>query len=141
MPRNKRCLCLATAAATCILAISILIAPPIAPAQATAPTPAHAHAPADTGSIFGNVSDQQGTPLGGAQVTLTNLATKESTNGSTDGTGAYSFKDLKPGRYSIVFESKGLVSKTESLEVKPGKKSKVSERLKPPEVKKKPDVE
>jgi hypothetical protein len=141
MPRNKRFLCFAAATtiATCIIASSLLIAAPAAPAQATAPPPAHAQA--GTGSIFGNVSDHQGSPLAGAQVTLTNPATKETTNGSTDGTGAYSFGDLKPGHYSILFESKGLISKTQSLEVKPGKKSKVSERLKPPEVKKKPDVE
>ena len=115
-----------------------MLVPP-APAQATAPPTARASAA--TGSIFGNVNDHQGSPLAGAQVTLTNLSTKEATNGSTDGTGAYSFDGLKPGHYSIVFESKGLVSKTQTLEVKPGKKSKVSERLKPPEVKKKTDVE
>jgi Carboxypeptidase regulatory-like domain len=137
MPRNKSILCLATAVATCI--ISILIVAPAAPTQATAPPPAHV-AP-DTASIFGNVSDHQGSPLAGAQVTLTNLSTKETTNGSTDGTGAYSFDNLKPGHYSILFESKGLIAKTQTLEVKPGKKSKVSERLKPPEVKKKTDVE
>jgi hypothetical protein len=141
MPRDKSSLCLATAAATCIIAISILIVAPAAPAQATAPPQTHAHAAADTGSIFGNVSDHQGSPLAGAQVTLTNLSSKETTNGSTDGTGAYSFDNLKPGHYSILFESKGLIAKTQTLEVKPGKKSKVSERLKPPEVKKKTDVE
>jgi Carboxypeptidase regulatory-like domain len=142
MPRKKSFLCLAgTAAATCIIAIPILIAAPVALAQATAPTPAHAHAPADTGAIFGNVSDHQGSPLAGAQVTLTNLTTKESTNGSTDGTGSYSFAGLKPGHYTVVFESKGLVTKTQPVEVKAGKKSKVSERLKPPELKKKTDVE
>ena len=140
MPRNKRFLCLA-AIATSIIAIWFLIGAPAAPAQATAPPQAHAHAPADTGSISGNVSDHQGSPLAGAQVTLTNLATKESTNGSTDGTGAYSFDGLKPGHYSVVFESKGLISKTQSVEVKAGKKSKVSERLKPPELQKKNDVE
>jgi Carboxypeptidase regulatory-like domain len=140
MPRNKRFLCLA-ATATCVIAISFLIVAPDAPAQATAPPPAHAHAQSETGSIFGNVNDHQGSPLAGAQVTLTNLATKETTNGSTDGTGAYSFNDLKPGHYSIVFESKGLIAKTQSIEVKAGKKSKVSERLKPPELQKKKDVE
>ncbi len=140
MPRHKRSLSSsAVAAATCIIAISILIVAPATPAQATAPPPAHSQA--DTGSVFGNVSVHQGSPLAGAQVTLTNLSTKETTNGSTDGTGAYSFDGLKPGHYSIVFESKGLVTKTQSLDVKPGKKSKVSERLKPPEVKKKTDVE
>src|SRR5277367_6072014 len=61
--------------------------------------------------------------------------------GSISGTGAYSFDNLKPGHYSVLFESKGLISKTQSVEVKASKKSKVSERLKPPEVKKKTDVE
>jgi Carboxypeptidase regulatory-like domain len=136
MPRNRCFLCLATAA---IYIIAIFMVAPPAPAQATAPPPAHASAA--TGSIFGNVSDHQGSPLAGAQVTLTNLSTKETTNGSTDGTGAYSFDNLKPGHYSIVFESKGLISKTQSLDVKPGKKSKISERLKPPEVKEKRNVE
>jgi len=139
MPRNKRFLCLVAATATCIIAISILIVAPAVPAQTQAQAPAHA--PVGSGSISGNVSDHQGSPLAGAQVTLTNLATKEATNGSTDGTGAYSFEDLKPGHYTVVFESKGLITKTESVEIKAGKKSKVSERLKSPEEKKKTDVE
>ena len=127
MPTNNRLL--SFAAAACIISILILAAPSLVRAQA------------GTGSISGNVSDHQGSPLAGAQVTLTNLTTKESTNGSTDGTGSYSFAGLKPGHYTVLFESKGLVAKTQSVEVKPGKKSKVSERLKPPEVKKKTDVE
>jgi hypothetical protein len=138
MPRNKRFLGLA---ATCFIAISLSIVAPAAPAQATAPPQTHARAQADSGSIFGNVSDHQGSPLAGAQVTLTNLSTKEITSGSTDGTGAYTFDGLKPGHYSVVFESKGLISKTQPVDVKPGRKSKVSERLKPPEVRKRPDVE
>jgi hypothetical protein len=138
MPRHKHTLCRAALAA-CIISLSILLCAPAAPAQAPAHAPAQT--PAGTGSISGNVNDHQGSPLAGAQVTLTNLTTKESTNGSTDGTGAYIFKDLKPGRYTVLFESKGLIAKTETVEVKPGKKSKVSERLKPPELKKKTDVE
>jgi hypothetical protein len=143
MPRDRRTLCLA--AATCIITISILHLTPAAPiqanAQAPAKAPAQAHAPASTGSISGNVSDHQGSPLAGAQVTLTNLTTKESTNGSTDGTGSYSFEGLKPGHYAVVFESKSLVTKTQTVEVRAGKKSKVSERLKPPELQKKTNVE
>jgi hypothetical protein len=137
MPGDKRTLCVAAAAATCIISLLILLLTPAAPIQAQA----QAHAPAPSGSISGNVSDHQGSPLAGAQVTLTNLSTRESTNGSTDGTGAYSFDGLKPGHYKVVFESKGLVAQTHSVEVKAGKRSKVSERLKPPEVKKKTDVE
>jgi hypothetical protein len=139
MPRCKRTLCLV--AATCLSAISISLGAPATHAQANAQTQAKTHIPATSGSISGNVSDHQGSPLAGAQVTLTNLTTKESTNGSTDGTGGYSFEGLKPGRYSVVFESTGLVAKTQSVEVKAGKKSKVSERLKPPELQKKTDVE
>jgi hypothetical protein len=143
MSRNKQFRSLAAVAAICI--ISILFLTPAAPIQANAqaPTkaPAPAHVPASTGSISGNVSDHQGSPLAGAQVTLTNLTTKESTNGSTDGTGGYSFESLKPGHYTVVFESKGLIAKTQNVEVKAGKKSKVSERLKPPELQKKNNVE
>jgi hypothetical protein len=139
MPRAKRTLRLAVA--TCIISISLLLLTPAAPAQTNAQAHTPSHAPAATGSISGNVSDHQGSPLAGAQVTLTNLTTKESTNGSTDGTGGYSFEGLKPGHYTVVFESKGLVTQTHSVEVKPGKKSKVNERLKPPELKKKTDVE
>jgi hypothetical protein len=140
MPRHKRFLCLAAATTvTCIIAISSLIVAPTAVAQAQPHAPAHTAT--STGSISGNVSDHQGSPLAGAQVTLTNLSTKESTNGSTDGTGAYTFDGLKPGHYTELFESKGLISKTQSVEVKAGKKSKVSERLKPPELQKKNDVE
>jgi hypothetical protein len=127
--------------ATCIISISLLLLTPAAPAQTNAQAHTPSHAPAATGSISGNVSDHQGSPLAGAQVTLTNLTTKESTNGSTDGTGGYSFEGLKPGHYTVVFESKGLVTQTHSVEVKPGKKSKANERLKPPELKKKTDVE
>jgi hypothetical protein len=140
MPRDNRILCVA-ATATRILAIAILFIAPAAPAQAPAKAPAPGRTPASTGSISGNVSDHQGSPLAGAQVTLTNLATKESTNGSTDGTGGYSFEGLKPGHYTVVFESIGLLSKTQSVEVKAGRKIKVSERLKPPELQKKSDVE
>jgi hypothetical protein len=138
MSRDKRFLYLAVTV-TCIIAILILLLAPAAPAQTQAQS--KTHAPATTGSISGNVNDHQGSPLAGAQVTLTNLTTKESTNGSTDGTGGYSFEGLKPGHYTVLFESKGLVTKTQSVEVKPGKKLKVSERLKPPELQKKTDVE
>jgi len=143
MPSNRRALGLAAVATTCIIAIllSLLTSAARIQAQAHPAAPAPAHAPAATGSISGNVSDHQGSPLAGAQVTLTNLTTKESTNGSNDGTGAYSFDNLKPGHYSVVFESKGLIAQTHSVEIKAGKKSKVSERLKPPEVKKRTDVE
>ncbi|MFZ3216630.1 MAG: carboxypeptidase-like regulatory domain-containing protein [Candidatus Acidiferrales bacterium] len=102
------------------MGIALLLAPPLLRAQG------------GTGSIFGNVSDHQGSPLAGAKVTLTNDSSKQSTGGSTDGTGAYSFEGLKPGHYTLVFEAPGLVTKTDTVTIKPGKKAKVNTRLKPP---------
>ena len=93
------------------------------------------HAPAQaaaTGSIWGNVTDNHGSPLGGAKVTLVSDETKVSTGASTDGTGQYRFEDLKPGTYQVTFDAQGLVPKTQRVKVKPGRKSNVSQRLKPP---------
>jgi large repetitive protein len=104
-------------------------------------SPAHSLAQQDTGTIVGNVGDEHGAPLAGAKVTLTNSDAKQggSTGASTDGTGEYRFEGLKPGRYTVLFESKGKVSKTESVRVKPGHTASLNERLRPPVVPKKDD--
>lgn len=93
---------------------------------------AHAQPQAATGSIWGNVTDNHGSPLGGAKVTLLSEDTKVSTGASTDGTGQYRFEDLRPGTYSVTFDAQGLVPKTQRVKVKPGHKTTVNERLKPP---------
>jgi hypothetical protein len=91
-----------------------------------------AHAQAASGLIWGNVTDNHGSPLGGAKVTLVSEETKVSAGASTDGTGQYRFEDLKPGTYDVTFDARGLVPKTQRVKVKPGRKTNVSERLKPP---------
>jgi hypothetical protein len=91
-----------------------------------------AHAQAASGLIWGNVTDNRGAPLGGAKVTLVSEETKISAGASTDGTGQYRFEDLKPGTYDVTFDARGLVPKTQRVKVKPGRKTNVSERLKPP---------
>ena len=94
---------------------------------------AHAQAQAAaTGSIWGNVTDNHGSPLGGAKVTLVSEDTKVSTGASTDGTGQYRFEDLKPGTYDVTFDAQGLVPKTQRVKVKAAHKTNVSQRLKPP---------
>ena len=97
----------------------------------------------DTGAIVGYVGDEHGAPLAGAKVTLTSGDTKpaagQSTGASTDGTGEFRFEGLKPGRYTLLFESKGMISKTETVHVKLGHKTSVNERLRPPVVPKKDD--
>ena len=94
---------------------------------------AHAQAQAAaTGSIWGNVTDNHGSPLGGAKVPLVSEDTKVSTGASTDGTGQYRFEDLKPGTYDVTFDAQGLVPKTQRVKVKAAHKTNVSQRLKPP---------
>lgn len=94
---------------------------------------AHAQAQAGaSGSISGKVTDNHGSPLGGAKVSLVSEDTKVSTGASTDGTGQYRFEDLKPGTYSVTFDAQGLVPKTQRVKLKPGHKTTVNERLKPP---------
>jgi Carboxypeptidase regulatory-like domain len=97
----------------------------------------------NTGTIVGNVGDEHGAPLAGAKVTLTGAGAKSEpvSQGSTDGTGQYRFEGLKPGRYAILFEAKGTISKTEEVRVKAGHKTTVNERLKPPAAPKKPDTD
>jgi protocatechuate 3,4-dioxygenase beta subunit len=97
----------------------------------------------DTGTIIGYVGDEHGAPLAGAKVTLTNgdakQAAGQSTGASTDGTGQFRFEGLKPGRYALLFESKGMVARTETVRVKVAHKTSVNERLRPPAAPKKPD--
>jgi protocatechuate 3,4-dioxygenase beta subunit len=112
-----------------VVCVTLMLAPALLHAQTKTQSPSQSN---NNGTIFGNVADHQGSPLAGAQVTLTSLDTKAVTASSTDGTGAYTFQGLKPGRYTVLFESKGLVAKTETVTVKPAHKLKVSERLKPP---------
>lgn len=97
------------------------------------PQSSPAHAQSATASIWGNVTDNQGSPVGGAKVTLLNEGTKETTGGSTDGTGQYHFENLLPGKYTVSFDAHGFVPKQHQVHLKPAtKKVEVNERLKPP---------
>jgi hypothetical protein len=106
-------------------------------------SPSLSFAQKDTGAIVGYVGDEHGAPLAGARVTLTSgdarPAAGQSTGASTDGTGEFRFEGLQPGRYTLLFESKGMISKTETVHVKVGHKTSVNERLRPPVVPKKDD--
>jgi hypothetical protein len=105
--------------------------------------PSLSFAQKDTASLVGNVGDEHGAPLAGAKVTLAGEGTKQAAaqtmGASTDGTGEYRFEGLKPGRYSVTFEAKGLVSRSETIRIKPGHNTTLNVRLKPPLVPKKAD--
>jgi hypothetical protein len=129
MFRNIRCFSLVVICATVFV-----VNPANLRAQGTAAQAPAAH-PAATpaASIWGHVTDNHSSPLGGAKVTLLNEDTKESTGASTDGTGQYRFEGLRPGNYTVSFDASGLIPKKHQLRIKAGtKKVEVNERLKPP---------
>lgn len=60
-----------------------------------------------TGKIAGNVSDERGSVISGAEVTLTSKATGEVRTAVTDSEGNYSFLLLPPGTYQLAFKAQG----------------------------------
>jgi Carboxypeptidase regulatory-like domain/TonB dependent receptor len=59
------------------------------------------------GSITGSITDPSGAVVPDAQVTLTNLGTKETRTQSSGADGLYNFVDLIPGRYRLDVEKQG----------------------------------
>src|SRR4030095_874521 len=55
------------------------------------------------GTLTGAVTDQQGQPVPGVAVTITNTVTGEARTHVTDSTGHYLAADLNPGRYKVEF--------------------------------------
>lgn len=60
-----------------------------------------AHAQIDTGSIVGTVRDSSGAAIPKTTVTLTNKATAQVQNTTTNDAGEYQFNALHPGSYSV----------------------------------------
>ncbi|MCU1331496.1 MAG: Cna B-type protein, partial [Candidatus Angelobacter sp.] len=72
----------------------------------------------DTGTVRGTVTDQQGSAVTGAQVTITNAETAYSRSVKSDADGSYGFQSLPVGRYTLrvagtqgfkAFEEKNIV--------------------------------
>ena len=59
------------------------------------------------GSVVGTVTDSSNSAVPQANVTLTNLGTKEVQNGVSDDSGAYQFVNLLPGKYRVAIEKTG----------------------------------
>src|SRR5580658_1362994 len=58
-----------------------------------------------TSAIVGSVSDPAGAAIPGATVTVTNIENGLKRSVSTDGSGRFSFPQLKPGMYSVKAEA------------------------------------
>ena len=68
--------------------------------------PRTASAQASAG-ITGTVTDNSGAVIGGAQVTITDVATSVATKSVTTSSGTYAVRGLNPGRYSIAITAPG----------------------------------
>jgi Carboxypeptidase regulatory-like domain len=55
-----------------------------------------------TGSIVGTVIDQSGAVVSGAEVTITNQGTGQTTSLTTNSVGAYTSGALVPGEYKVL---------------------------------------
>ncbi len=64
-----------------------------------------------TATLSGTVEDQSGGVIPGANVTLTNEATKFATVETSNGAGLYAFPSLTPGTYDIKASAKGFQAK------------------------------
>ena len=63
-----------------------------------------------TGSIVGSVSDPTGAVIGGAQITITNLATGQVMSLTTNSSGSFTSSALLPGVYKTIASAKGFSS-------------------------------
>jgi protocatechuate 3,4-dioxygenase beta subunit len=60
-----------------------------------------------SGEVTGQVRDQTGSSVAGANVTVTNVATNASRSSVTNEAGIYSFPSLPPGAYNVRVERAG----------------------------------
>jgi hypothetical protein len=82
-----------------------------------------------TGSIVGNVGDPSGAVVSGAKVTITNLATGQLINLTTNSSGSFNSGALIPGNYKTLVSAKGFSSAEVSLTVLVGNTATVNVNL------------
>ena len=70
-----------------------------------------------TTSLRGTIKDPSGALVPGARITITDKATGKSNSTVADGSGAYSFAQIAPSKYSIVVRMSGFGDQTKSAEL------------------------
>jgi carboxypeptidase family protein len=76
------------------------------------------------GSITGRVTDPNSAVVAGASVDLTNIATNDVANATTNAEGSYSFPIVMPGKYKLVVTMQGF-----KVEVREGIEIRVADKL------------
>jgi hypothetical protein len=87
------------------------------------------------GGLSGTVKDTSGAVIPGAEVTITNLATRRVYTLASAGDGTYNAADLEPGRYTVRFSAGGFArTEVNDVLVLVGRKLKLDATLKVAEV-------
>jgi len=82
-----------------------------------------------TGSIFGTVSDPTGGVIGGAKITITNIATGQLIELATNSSGVFNSGALVPGEYKTLVSAKGFDSSAMLLTVLVGNTAALNVKL------------
>ena len=80
---------------------------------------------AETGSVFGTVTDPQGAVVAGAKVTIKSSSTNAERSTTTNSNGLYTFTNLPPGPYKVTVEAANFSSTAKSLDVSVGSRNTV----------------
>jgi hypothetical protein len=83
-------------------------------------TLAYGQSTVGTGSIIGSVTDPSGAVVAGAKVAITNIATGQTVNVTSNQAGAYNSGALIPGEYKVRIAAKGFETAETSLTVQIG---------------------
>ena len=95
--------------------------PMVTPSESPSEKLVSASKPLGTGSILGTVTDELGSPISGAIVSLKSRKPKIRHSTETDINGKYEFLSLSPGLYTIVAEKSGYSSGKRKGKVVKGK--------------------
>jgi hypothetical protein len=71
-----------------------------------------------SGTVTGTITDQSGAVIADAQIKLTDTATGNSRNASTNSSGHYIFVNVDPGHYDLTASKSGFATSKTSTEVK-----------------------
>ena len=82
-----------------------------------------------TGSISGTVADPSGAVLDGAKVTITNIATNQVINVTSNSSGGFNSGSLVPGTYKVQVTMKGFSTVSQTVQVQVGNTATANAKL------------
>jgi len=84
----------------------------------------------DTGvSVSGTVTDASGKPVGGARITITSVATAQTSEAQADSAGSWAASNVAPGDYDFSVAAPGFTTTTTRVSIAPGSRQTVNMTL------------